>query len=148
MLILATQMLLIGAGWFAVGLRNVDSTNRLVKIDALIAGDGMPDSLKVPQPDQNQEVNPEELPNEEDNDPDDVQPKVSTEIKVRVRGNTIFINDGVTPDSSFESRFSSIYDKSKQVILIDDYADYQVYSKLTNYFDESGIKIKEEQLQR
>ena len=148
-LIVLIQSLLIGAGWFVVGLRNVDDKDPFVKITALVGGSGMPDPSKQPQTEQELEedkIDPTEELDKDNND--NPQPKISSEIKVKVRGTSILINDGMTPESAFETRFNSFYDKSKQVILIDDYADYQTYSKLLSFFSENGIKVKEEQSQK
>lgn len=148
-LLVLVESLLIGAGWFAVGLRNVDEEDPLVKIDAIIGGVGMPDPSKIPQSEQENEddkVDPSE--DKEDEDTVDVKPTISTEIKVKVRGTTILINDGLTPDSAFETRFNGLYDRSKQVILIDDFADFQTYSRLIIFFDDNGIRVKEEQSQK
>ncbi len=140
-MIVLIQSLIVGAGWFSVGLRNTDSKNPLVNINALIGGSEMPDPSLTPQTEQDQTENDVE---ETEQDEDNTEPKISTEIKVRVRGKTILINDEMTPESAFESRFQGLYDKSKQVILIDDYADFQTYSKILEYFETNSIKFKEE----
>ena len=138
MMIIVSQLFLIGARWFGVSLRNVDAENPLVKIDSLIGGSSMPDSSKIPNTEQNQ--------SEKDNSKA-TDPILSTEIKVRVRGKNIFINDTMTPESSFEVRFMEQYDESKQVILIDDFADYQTYTNLLSFFNDKSISIKEEKYQ-
>lgn len=131
-----TSSLLIGAGLWSVGLRNVDSDNPLVKINALIGGSGMPDPSKTPQTETDKA--------KEDSDKDGTNPVINSDIKVKIRGKNIFINDSLTPESAFEQRFSELYDESKQVILIDDYADFQTYTKLLEFFKEKEIEITEE----
>ena len=138
MMIIVSQLFLIGARWLGISLRNVDAENPLVKIDSLIGGSSMPDSSKIPNTEQNQ--------SEKDNSKA-TDPILSTEIKVRVRGKNIFINDTMTPESSFEVRFMEQYDESKQVILIDDFADYQTYTNLLSFFNDKSISIKEEKYQ-
>ena len=138
MMIIVSQLFLIGARWLGISLRNVDADNPLVKIDSLIGGSSMPDSSKIPNTEQNQ--------SEKDNSKA-TDPILSTEIKVRVRGKNIFINDTMTPESSFEVRFMEQYDESKQVILIDDFADYQTYTNLLSFFNDKSISIKEEKYQ-
>ncbi len=138
MMIIVSQLFLIGARWFGISLRNVDADNPLVKIDSLIGGSSMPDSSKIPNTEQNQ--------SEKDNS-NATDPILSTEIKVRVRGKNIFINDTMIPESSFEVRFMEQYDESKQVILIDDFADYQTYTNLLSFFNDNSISIKEEKYQ-
>ena len=137
-MIIVSQLFLIGARWLGISLRNVDADNPLVKIDSLIGGSSMPDSSKIPNTEQNQ--------SEKDNSKA-TDPILSTEIKVRVRGKNIFINDTMTPESSFEVRFMEQYDESKQVILIDDFADYQTYTNLLSFFNDKSISIKEEKYQ-
>ncbi len=143
-MIVLIQSLIVGAGWFSVGLRNTDSKNPLVNINALIGGSGMPDPSLTPQTEQDQTENDVEETEQDEDNTEPTEPKISTEIKVRVRGKTILINDGMTPESAFESRFQGLYDKSKKVILIDDYADFQTYSKILEYFETNSIKFKEE----
>ncbi len=138
MMIIVSQLFLIGARWLGIPLRNVDADNPLVKIASLIGGSSMPDSSKIPNTEQNQ--------SEKDNS-NATDPILSTEIKVRVRGKNIFINDTMTPESSFEVRFMEQYDESKQVILIDDFADYQTYTNLLSFFNDNSISIKEEKYQ-
>lgn len=135
-MIFAMSLLLVGAGWFSIGLRNVDSDNPLVKIDVLIGGSGMPDPSKTPQTETDKD--------NDDSDKEGTNPVISSEIRVRVRGKNIFINDTMTPESAFEQRFYEQYDESEQVILVDDYADYQTYVKIIEFFNENGIEIVEE----
>ena len=60
--IMLIQSSLVGAGIFAVGLRNVDKGNeRLVKIDALVGGQYMPDPTKTPNTEEQQEQAQKEL---------------------------------------------------------------------------------------
>lgn len=141
-LIVIIQSFLVDAGWFSVGLRNVDSNNPLVNIEKLIGGGEMPDIPKIPQPKPKPEpkAEPKQKPTVE-TEPD---PNINSKITVSVKGKTIQINNKKTVELSFENQFEELYDDSMQVVLIDDYADYQSYSKILEYFKTKGIKIKEE----
>ncbi len=133
-----SQYFLVDAGWFTVGLRNVDSKNPLVNIESLIGGDEMPNLPKTPQPKSKPEPKPNHTVEPETNQ------NINSKITVSVKGKTIQINNVNTSEVSFEKRFEKLYDDSMQVVLIDDYADYQFYSKILEYFKTKGIKIKEE----
>ena len=146
MMIVTAQLFLMGAGLFAIGLRNTDSNNRLVNVDALIGGAGMPDAYKILKTQEDRE--PEKSVSRNDEETEEADIVKNTEVRVRVRGERIYIDDIYAPEDAFEERFGESYDDSKQVILTDDYADYRTYSGLLDFFDGKGISVKEEKSER
>ena len=147
--IMLIQSSLVGAGIFAVGLRNVDKGNeRLVKIDALVGGQYMPNPTKTPNTEEQQEQPKQEDDNEKETEKDEpeVKPTKKLSITVRVSGTNTYLNGSIVVGAPFETQFSSIYDGSQKVILQDDYADYQTYKEILDFFEENGIKPEERKL--
>ncbi len=147
----ALQLMLLGADFFSIGLRNTAADDRLVNIDKLIGGSGMPDAAKIPQAER--EKNMQEDSRTEDTASADSRPeeaagsaqvRKSTDLRIRVVGTVIEVNGYTVPESMFKSRLSNLYNETRQVILIDDYADYQTYMMVLKSLDEAGIKPKEE----
>ncbi|MCR4651309.1 MAG: hypothetical protein K5662_06100 [Lachnospiraceae bacterium] len=146
--ILVAEAVLTGAGIFSVGLRNVDERgNRLVKIDSLIGGSGMPNMSDIP----NVEEEPDEPIDKQDDDPNvDNRDETSDEpnnasVTIRVRGTKVYINESLVSGGPFESRFPTVYDGKGDVIIMDDYADYRVYRSILDYLNKQGVKPKERQ---
>lgn len=145
LMILLIQFVLMGAGWFTVGLRNTDSKDRLVNIDALIGGTGMPSKIKTPKTktipvETTAEAKVTETSPKKEEDAESVK----SELEVRVKERKIFINQQLVSEAEFETQFMELYDESKKTLLIDDYADYQTYVNILKFFGEKKIEIKEE----
>ena len=141
-LIMGIQIILIGAGIFTIILRNVDSeNNRLVRIDALIGGEGRPDPSKIPNTQEQQEKK------DDNNDKKDIEQNTKNlSITIRISGTQIYINGSPVVGAPFEAQFLDYYDGSQGVILQDDYADYQTYLGVLNYLKDKSINPEERKL--
>ncbi len=172
--IIMIQPMLIGAGFFSIGLRNVDTKEeRLVKIDELIGGKHMPDASKVPNPGDEDSENDTYSTNTKtnkndnsstdnkttDNDPsaDNIssdgtssdksssESAINNDITLRIREKGINHKGNAVLWEEFDEYFSKIY-SGQNVIVVDDYADYRTYMNIREYLNDKNIKFKEKTL--
>ena len=131
--ILSLQFTLIGAGSLWVELRNTNEKGRLVNLDSLIGGSGMPTASQAPK-----EAEDNDEAEEKKKDPSTAsEGKEIAEARIKVSGTTVTINGQEVPESIVDKRIRFL--NTEQVILTDDYADYQTFRKVLEYLKERDI---------
>jgi hypothetical protein len=136
--------MLVGFALFGIRLRGVDSgKNRLVKIEELVGGNGMPDDTKTPNTEQEETTEPEVKDEQETENVREDKPVPNKTITVTVHATSIFLNGNIVVGMPFEEQFSKVYDGSQKVLLQDDFADYLTYCEVRDYLISQGIVIEE-----
>lgn len=138
--------LLIGLKLTEVELRGLDKSTRLVYLDEVLKrggqymaitdeGDGESEesdiSTEETETTPTQTVNaPSAIKDESDND----------SLEIKISGHLIYVQGKYYTSNvqTFKNRFNDIYDESKKIVLVEDYAEYLVFVEIMDYLNEQS----------
>ncbi len=141
--LITVQPLLIGAKFFDLQLRNVNRP--LVDMTKLVNGNSITaKAQELSESKDNKSKPPQKTTDDKTNPAKDDSARAAAEDKttnvgIRVSGESIYVNNRLVTLDGFEKAFEGVYKKGAGVTLTDDYADYKVMMRVTEYLDGKGI---------